>query len=646
MYRTSIIYILALLTGIPYAMAASAEAPLTDRSLDQLEQRLEEIDTELKTLAHYSLRSGIGSIGYHSKPRETPEQTEWIQIELEQETPLDEIVFVPTIRRDSQEKFMAEGFPEILRILVGKDNDRTGTLLGEIHCDKETLGIAPLIVPANQTKASWVRIEAERLSLDARKKQYVFQLAEIMIFSKEENVALRQPVNTSSIHPDGTAAWDKRFLVDGHTPYLMDAAQGVESIGDFSERAIQPSLTIDLEEAFPLSRIHLHPLHLANTVPQANSGDLGNPPQLQVEGASLPDFSDAISLLDFKRSSILDTGPVMMWNIPETTCRYVRLTAKQPARRPSVIGFAEIELFSKGRNVARGKPIHSVPPPKTGGALVSPTDGHNRYGNILPIRTWMNQLARRQSLERERPRVASELARRYAKQKANLRLMYGLAALLAAGTAFAILIERFVHMRQLVRIKERFAADLHDELGANLHTIGLLIDLARENIDSREELIELLERSRVFTERSGAAARYCTNMLEASGLCEDLAEEMKRSSDRLLADLEHDLTISGEKLLKNLKPRKRIDLFFFYKECLTNIIRHSGATEVITTLTTNGKELYLTIADNGHGLTDGVPSSLKRRARLLGGKVWAESPAGDGTRIILKFKTRKFGLHR
>gem|GEM_PF-5855643 len=81
------------------------------------------------------------------------------------------------------------------------------------------------------------------------------------------------------------------------------------------------------------------------------------------------------------------------------------------------------------------------------------------------------------------------------------------------------------------RIKERFAADLHDELGANLHTIGLFSDLSKELMHSPEKLSKLLDRIRNFTERSGTAARYCTNMLEAKGICEDLVEEMNRSSD-------------------------------------------------------------------------------------------------------------------
>lgn len=634
-------------------MAAPEEMPLSKHSLNQLEQRLVEIDTELAQLAHYSLRSGIGSIGYRSKRHESPVSTEWIEIKFDREYVINEIILVPAIWRDTEKGFQADGFPSEFRIVAGTASNRTGAIVAAFNLADGILPrVAPLTVPISETSASWVRVEAAHLSPRAFDGMHIFQLSELLVFSGSENVALRKAVKTSSNTPDSAGAWDERFLVDGFMPYLMDSAQGSQSRAYVSDIGEKPALTIDLEQNIPISRIHLHAVDQGDTVPQAYAGDLGIPRHLKIEGALLPDFSDTETLLDYRRNSINDTGPIMMWNIQQTTCRYVRLSEEEPNLSPGTleskfrIGFAEIELFSKDWNAARGKSVLGGINQSSTRSLSALTDGNNLYGKILPIRDWLGELARRHVLETELPQVASELTHRYARQKTNLNRMSWLAALLATGIGFTILIDRNLHMRKQTRIKERFAADLHDELGANLHTIGLLIDLARENIDSREELIELLERSRVFSERSGAAARYCTNMLEASGLCEDLVEEMKRSSDRLLADLDFDLTFTGEEFIKNLKPRKRIDLFFFYKECLTNIIRHSGATEVSTKLIANGKELNLTITDNGHGLNGEVPPSLKRRARLLGGHVATSISEQGGTGIVLKLKLRKIGFRK
>jgi len=637
-----------LLAGISLIRSAFPETALSGFSIAQLEQRLEEIDAELARLAHYSLRSGVGAIGYRSLAHEHADHTEWIELELEKEVSLDEIMLVPTIRRDSQDGFQADGFPTDFRITTGTHNDRNGILLGEYGPSHGILPrIAPVVVPAKGISASWIRIEATKLSKRTIDGKYIFALSEILVFSNGENVALRRPVSVSSSHRERVdSSWAPRFLTDGHTPYLMDAAQGTQSVAYVSPRGQQQILVIDLERSLPLTRIHLHAVDQSDTVPQAYAGDLGIPRNLQIEAAESPDFSDSTTLLETTLEKVNDTGPIMMWRIPETTCRYVRLS-DMDAPTPERIGFAEIELFSHGRNVALGKTVNITPETLWPNPIRSPkalTDGRNLYGSILSIREWLHQLARRHDLETERPAVLTELNQRYSRQKANLNRMSWLAALLAAGIGFIILIDRNIHMKKQTRLKERFAADLHDELGANLHTIGMLGDLAREAVDSREELIELLSRSRVFTERSGAAARYCTDMLEAKELCEDLVEEMKRSAARLLADLEYDLSFDGEENLKNLKPRKRIDLFFFYKECLTNIIRHSGATNVETSLSADPKRLELIIADNGHGMNGEVPPSLKRRARLLGAQVAAGKSTSGGTRISLHLKMRKPGV--
>ena len=81
----------------------------------------------------------------------------------------------------------------------------------------------------------------------------------------------------------------------------------------------------------------------------------------------------------------------------------------------------------------------------------------------------------------------------------------------------------------------------------------------------------------------------------------------------------------------------------------------AAVTAAILLLTTSvhaadKKVIHLTISDNGRGLVasegDGIPNSLKRRARLLGAKVTAESVATGGTRISLKLPTRRWGRRK
>jgi len=446
--------------------------------------------------------------------------------------------------------------------------------------------------------------------------------------------------------------------LDVFLPYFMDALHGEGSPARaFTIKPGQknPTFTIDLGASFPVNQINLHALELGHTVPVPVYEGYAIPQLLRVSGANKPDFSDEALLFDYVRESIYDAGPVIRRSFPETSCRYVRITAIEFesdnifGKKTQRIGFTEIEILSNSQNIALDRPVTANSSIlRTAGIINKMTDGSNVYGKIMPMRDWMNQLARRHDLESERPRVMSELALRYAKQKANLKRATWLIALLLAGSVILALIDKVLRQRAIFKTRERIAANLHDELSANLHAIALLGDSAKKVVDQNiatencPELIEIIDEVRELTEETGSAARFCTNMLEADGLYQNLIEEMKRTAERLLADLDHTFSVSHEEKLQQLKPRRRIDLILFYKESLTNVIRHSGASTVTTQLTADKGEITLCISDNGIGTQGEVPFSLKRRAHLLGGSLTAEALTDGGTKVALRFRPRRW----
>ncbi|MGJ8725696.1 MAG: ATP-binding protein [Roseibacillus sp.] len=641
------------------ALAANSllGSPHDDLSRTELRERLESIDSELSELASLSLRGGVGTIGYRSDSYQESENREWIQIDLGEVETIEEIVLVPTIWRDTRTGFRADGFPLEFQIVVGTDNE-TGTIVASFtEKDRLLPRIAPVVIPCQRIEASWIRIEAFRLSPRAWDGRYILQLSQILAFNQHLNVALGKKVTTSSQDPAKGQARSKEYLVNGSLPYLMDAAQGEQSVAFVSRPSTSPEaeLSIDLGSKHLLKSAHFHATDLSDSVPRTQVSDFGIPLSMVLEGANQPDFSDALPLIDYQRNSVYEMSPILTQNFPETECRYVRLKILKSFSDSFKgitnyqVGFAEIELFSQGKNVALGKEVLSNLPQFTQGrSLESLTDGRNLFGEILPFRNWMKELARRHELEVERPFVVTALDSKYARQRVILTSLKWLAVLLAAGILVTIFLTHIFRLRHVARIRERLAADLHDELGANLHTIGLLSDLASESGDSPEELETLHRRIRSETERSGIAVRHCTDMLEGKELSSDLVGDMQRASRRIMSKLKHEILIEGEEHLPALKQRIRHDLFLFYKECLVNISRHAEASQYQTSIKLDGKKLRLSISDNGKGISDslvnGVPSSIKRRARLLGGRVTVESPPKGGTQVVLNLNTRKWGI--
>lgn len=632
--------------------ASTQTSALADDSVDALEQHLREINIELAGLAEYSLRGGAGAIGYRSRGYDTPGAPAWVEIHFNRETPLDELILVPAVRRNNETGFSSDAFPKAFQVLAGTEDDSEGHVIATVTPDNKILPrIAPLVIPTPGITASWIRIVSTQLTPRAIDGIFVLQFAEIMVFSGEKNIALHREPTTSPNRFDGALGWDPRYLTDGFVPYIMKSGQGQKSRGYIStihrEPSLSigphPSLTLDLQKSHRISRIHLHPLSEDDTFPQATETSQGFPQHLQIEVATLADFSDGRLLLDFKQESVYDLGPIMCWNLPATTARFVRLTALKPyiyrkgVSKGPRIGFAEIEILSEGENVALGKNVSSSYEEEFGD-LSRLTDGRNLYGLILPIRVWLKQLARRHDLEAERPRIASELQRRYTRQNIYLKRMVGLATLLGVGIIVTILVDRLIHTNKIKNLREQVAANLHDELGANLYAIRLLGQLAKDSVDSKEELLDTLEEISELVDRSSRATRTCIDRASMQGI--DLPEELRRAARRFERDLGVELTIENEERLIELSPQTQYNLFLFIRECLVNINRHAEATRVGILLQAEGKTAYLTVHDNGSGMSRGVPESLKRRARVLRGRVKLEPHDGSGSSICLTLKLR------
>lgn len=631
--------------------AAEESGDLNQLSITQLQKRHADIDAKLAILARVSLNSGVGPIGYRSLEHPEADHREWLEIDLGEELEVDEIVLVPTLWNDVNRGFVSDGFPAALKIIAFRGEGEPGFVVADFPDTSGLLPrVAPLVVPAARIKASRIRIEADRLSRRAFDGKYILQISEILVFSGGENKALRRPVR-SPAEAFELAAWKPRYVVDGILPYVMNSGRGDPSLASLSLIGIgdRPLIEIDLQEEKAISGIRIHAVDQSDTVPQAFPGDYGVPRSFMIEASDEANFSDPELLLEVSLESSQGFGPIMEWRFPETAARRLRLTALEPyfskefAKQGTRIGFAEIEVLSNGENIALGAPVAAsfgaAGPDRRLAAL---TDGRNLYGRILPLREWLGELAQRHDLEAARPAVLAELSGRYAGQRSMLTWMFVIAGVLVLGIAALIIHYHFRGMRQEAHIRERIGANLHDELGANLHAIGLLGDLAKDSVDSPEDLIDTLDRIRSLTERTGSAARNCANMLAAKGVCEDPVEEMRRDSQRLLADLEHSITYEGGEILRGLPRRKRIDLYLFHKESLVNIIRHSGATEVSTRVVASQDQILVTINDNGIGINGGPPPSLKRRARLLGADFRVEQPASGGTIILLNLKIRKF----
>ncbi len=206
-------------------------------------------------------------------------------------------------------------------------------------------------------------------------------------------------------------------------------------------------------------------------------------------------------------------------------------------------------------------------------------------------------------------------------------------------------LDKLTRHLQIARESEaqRIARDLHDEVGQVLTSIKM--DLARiyNSCDQSCGTPLLTEIGSIRYKLDGMvefvrriASDLRPPVLDRMGLVsavELLARNIERNS-HVVIDVE-----SGE-LGDNLDWLISITLYRIVQESLTNIVRHSGATEVRVEFDRTGEEIILTVEDNGCGIehTDEQRESLgiigmQERARLVNGTFSLESEPGKGTRV-------------
>jgi signal transduction histidine kinase len=97
---------------------------------------------------------------------------------------------------------------------------------------------------------------------------------------------------------------------------------------------------------------------------------------------------------------------------------------------------------------------------------------------------------------------------------------------------------------------------------------------------------------------------------------------------------------SGELILS---AQQRHHLFLAFKEALTNVVRHAGATQVAIELQVRDGALLLVVSDNGVGLSGAQPgrgrrglNQMRQRLETIGGTCEISNAPGGGTTVRLK----------
>jgi signal transduction histidine kinase len=130
----------------------------------------------------------------------------------------------------------------------------------------------------------------------------------------------------------------------------------------------------------------------------------------------------------------------------------------------------------------------------------------------------------------------------------------------------------------------------------------------------------------------------------------DLLGGLRSLADRLLAgtDIQVELALTGEP--RPLRGRLEDELLRMAQEMLTNSLRHGKAQWVRVVLQFEGRQVRLSIEDDGHGFDPSADAagygmrSIRESIKQLRGHLDIDSSPGLGSRISITLPTRRWRL--
>jgi signal transduction histidine kinase len=213
----------------------------------------------------------------------------------------------------------------------------------------------------------------------------------------------------------------------------------------------------------------------------------------------------------------------------------------------------------------------------------------------------------------------------------------GLLALVGRWMALRRLQRRIVILEAehaLERERSRIAQDIHDELGANLTSIGWLADRGQKHQAEPAAVSGELEKIAATARESLTAMDAIVWALNSrNDSLENFANYISHFANEFFrpTSIRCRLDIPTNLPELAMSTEARHHLFLALKEALNNAARHSGASEVWIRLACGEGQLLISVEDNGRGIQlaptepghDGLVN-IRRRLEALSGTLNVE----------------------
>ena len=214
--------------------------------------------------------------------------------------------------------------------------------------------------------------------------------------------------------------------------------------------------------------------------------------------------------------------------------------------------------------------------------------------------------------------------------------------LVVAAIVYTVDRYRLRQLLEVERIRTRIAADLHDDIGANLSKLILLSEVAeREAADAPDGVRTRLQSiAAIARESVDSMADIVWAVDPRKDRMDDLVRRMRRFAEDAFA-------AQGTPFTFEAPPEREIpvgadvrrEVLLVFKEAVNNVVRHADCRHVRITLDVAHGRLTMTIEDNGRGFEEDDHGdghglwSMRQRIASIGGTLAVTSRPRGGTRV-------------
>jgi len=216
--------------------------------------------------------------------------------------------------------------------------------------------------------------------------------------------------------------------------------------------------------------------------------------------------------------------------------------------------------------------------------------------------------------------------------------------LLIGGLIYAFARYRIQQLLEMERMRTRIAGDLHDEVGSMLSGLAMQAEIMELDLEKSDpkRLRRISEISRLTLSKMRDVVWSIDSRRDQ---VKDLLDRMRENAEEMLTprDVIFYFDLGELPLEKKLPVDQRQHLFLFFKEAITNIVKHSSASEVTIRFGQFTDHFELSVHDNGTSVSTNPPSSgfglqnLEMRAKKLGATFLLSRE--DGFKVGLQMKS-------